>query len=71
MPKQKKEATGKAVFNTFNDTEVSQPLGAPSEATGTKVFNTNNDANEGTGITSQPTGQKEATGTKVFNTNKK
>lgn len=68
MPKQKKEATGKAVFNTNNDTEVSQPLG--NEATGTAVFNTNNDTNERTGVARQPGGKKEATGQKVFNTNK-
>ncbi len=68
MPKQNKEATGKAVFNTNKDTEISQPLTKMPEATGTNVFNTNNDANEGTGISRQPGGKKEATGQKAINT---
>ncbi|MFZ5639135.1 MAG: hypothetical protein ACOY4Q_00330 [Bacillota bacterium] len=66
MPKQpggKKEATGRAVFNTNNDTEVSRQLGV--QATGPAAFNTNNDT-----VTRQPGGAKEATGKQAFNTNK-
>lgn len=63
MPKQKKQATGRAVFNTNNDTEVSKQLGV--QADGPAAFNTNNDT-----VTRQPGGAKEDTVKKAFNTNK-